>query len=438
MAKFPKHKFVIRGGRMIDPVQGIDEVTDILIGSGKIEKIGNFSKKNVESLDVKGLVVTPGFIDMHTHLREPGREDEETIETGTKAAAKGGFTGVASMANTNPVIDNSGMVRFIKDRAMQGGYVEVFPIGAVTKGQEGNELTEMFDMVKAGCCAFSDDGKPIDNSLMMRRALEYSQIVGKTIIVHEEDLNLTSDGQINEDFISTKMGLKGMPSIGESTMIARDVEILGFVGGKLHIAHLSVKESLEIVRQAKKRKLDISCEVTPHHIALNSSCLVTFDSNLKMSPPLRSRKDVEVLKKGLQQGVIDCIATDHAPHALFEKEMEFGSAPFGIVGLETALGIVYTELVESGILSIAELVEKMSVNPAKILGLGEKTLKEGSDANITIFDPNKEWTVDVKKFVSKSNNSPFDGWKLKGKGVMTIVKGKIVYREGEFQKLASL
>lgn len=438
MAKFPKHKFIIKGGRVIDPLQDVDEVTDILIENSKIKGMGNFDKTDGEILDAKELVVAPGFIDMHTHLREPGREDEETIGTGTKAAAKGGFTGVAAMANTEPVIDNSGMVRFVRETALRDGYVEVFPIGAVTKGQRGVELVEMHDMVKAGCYGFSDDGNPIGNSLIMRSALEYSQIVDKVVIVHEEDKELTLDGQINEDFISTKLGFQGMPSIAESIMVARDAAILDFVGGKLHIAHLSTRESLEIVKQAKKRGLNISCEVTPHHISLNSACLVTFDSNLKMNPPLRTKEDTEALKIGLKEGLIDCIVTDHAPHAFFEKEMEFGNAPFGIIGLETALGIVCTELIESGILSLAELVEKMSINPAKILGLGERTLKEGSDANITVFDPNKKWTVDVKKFVSKSSNSPYDGWKLKGQAVMTIVKGKIVYREGEFQKLASL
>jgi len=438
VAKFPKHKFIIKGGRVIDPLQDVDEVTDILIENSKIKGMGNFDKTDGEILDAKELVVAPGFIDMHTHLREPGREDEETIGTGTKAAAKGGFTGVAAMANTEPVIDNSGMVRFVRETALRDGYVEVFPIGAVTKGQRGVELVEMHDMVKAGCYGFSDDGNPIGNSLIMRSALEYSQIVDKVVIVHEEDKELTLDGQINEDFISTKLGFQGMPSIAESIMVARDAAILDFVGGKLHIAHLSTRESLEIVKQAKKRGLNISCEVTPHHISLNSACLVTFDSNLKMNPPLRTKEDTEALKIGLKEGLIDCIVTDHAPHAFFEKEMEFGNAPFGIIGLETALGIVCTELIESGILSLAELVEKMSINPAKILGLGERTLKEGSDANITVFDPNKKWTVDVKKFVSKSSNSPYDGWKLKGQAVMTIVKGKIVYREGEFQKLASL
>jgi len=437
VAKFPKHKFIIKGGRVIDPLQDVDEVTDILIENSKIKGMGNFDKTDGEILDAKELVVAPGFIDMHTHLREPGREDEETIGTGTKAAAKGGFTGVAAMANTEPVIDNSGMVRFVRETALRDGYVEVFPIGAVTKGQRGVELVEMHDMVKAGCYGFSDDGNPIGNSLIMRSALEYSQIVDKVVIVHEEDKELTLDGQINEDFISTKLGFQGMPSIAESIMVARDAAILDFVGGKLHIAHLSTRESLEIVKQAKKRGLNISCEVTPHHISLNSACLVTFDSNLKMNPPLRTKEDTEALKIGLKEGLIDCIVTDHAPHAFFEKEMEFGNAPFGIIGLETALGIVCTELIESGILSLAELVEKMSINPAKILGLGERTLKEGSDANITVFDPNKKWTVDVKKFVSKSSNSPYDGWKLKGQAVMTIVKGKIVYREGEFQKLAS-
>lgn len=435
MQKSQNRRYVIKNGRVIDPLQNLDEKSDILIVGGKIEGLGTFSEKDGEILDVKGLVVSPGFIDMHTHLREPGREDEETIETGTKAAARGGFTGVAAMANTDPVIDNSGMIRFVRETAESNGYVEVFPIGSVTKGQKGEQLSEMHDMVKAGCKAFSDDGYPIQNSYIMRKALEYSKIVDRVIIVHEEDPNLGNGGEMNEDFNSTKLGLKGMPRIAESIMVARDSAILKFVGGKLHIAHISVRESLDIVREAKKKGFAITSEVTPHHISLDSSCLVTFDTNLKMKPPLRTKDDVKALKKGLKDGIIDAIATDHAPHALFEKEMEFGSAPFGIIGLETALGIACTELVQTRILSLKELVEKMSVNPARILGIGERSLKKGQDAYLTIFDPEKEWTVNVDDFASKSTNSPYDGWKLKGYPVITIVKGKIVYREGEFLKL---
>lgn len=427
-------RYILKNGRVIDPLQGLDEVTDILVENGRISGIGQFNKKDAEVINIKGLIVSPGFIDMHTHLREPGREDEETIKTGTKAAAKGGFTGVAAMANTYPVIDNSGMVKFITETAQKDGYVDVFPIGAVTKGQKGEELTEMSDMVKAGCCAFSDDGNPIENSHIMRKALEYSKVVNKVIIAHEEDKSLSDDGEMNEDFISTKLGLRGIPPIAESVMVARDAAILGFTGGKLHIAHLSTLESLEVVREAKKKKLNITAEVTPHHISLDSSHLVSFDSNLKMKPPLRTKSDIKALKKGLKEGIIDVIATDHAPHALFEKEMEFGSAPFGIVGLETALGIVYTELVKTGILTLTELIEKLSVNPAKILGIGERSLKKGNNAYITIFDPKKEWVVDKKIFVSKCANTPFDGYKLTCKPVMTIRKGDIVFREGKFYK----
>ncbi|TES92863.1 MAG: dihydroorotase [Candidatus Cloacimonadota bacterium] len=432
MEKSQKHKYVIKNGRIIDPIQGLDEKTDILIEGEKIKGLGTFSKKDGEIIDVKGLIVCPGFIDMHTHLREPGREDEETIETGTKAAAKGGFTGIAAMPNTEPIIDNSGMVRFVRETAERNGYVDVFPIGAVTKGQKGEELSEMHDMVKAGCKGFSDDGYPIANSRIMRKALEYSKIVDKVIIVHEEDPALCEGGQMNEDFNSTRLGLRGMPAIAESIMISRDAAILDFIGGRLHIAHLSTRESLEVVRASKKKGLPITAEVTPHHFSLDSSCLATFDSNLKMKPPLRTKEDVEALKKGLKEGIIDAIATDHAPHALFEKEMEFGSAPFGIIGLETALGIVCTELLHTGMLSLKEIIEKMSVNPAKILGIGKRSLKKGEEAYITVFDPEKKWTVNVDDFVSKSSNSPYGGWKLKGCAVITIVKGKIVYKEGEF------
>jgi len=432
--KSQKNKYVIKDGRVIDPVQGLDEVIDLLIEGNKIRTLGTFGDKDGEIIDAKGLVVCPGFIDMHTHLREPGREDQETIESGTMAAARGGFTGVAAMPNTDPVIDNSGMIRFVKETADRNGYVEVYAIGAVTKSQKGEELSEMNDMMNAGCQGFSDDGYPIKNGHIMRKALEYSRIVNKVIIVHEEDPDLCEGGQMNEDFNATKFGLKGMPSIGESIMLARDTAILEFVGGKLHIAHLSVRESLEIVSEAKRKGLAITAEVTPHHISLTSSCLATYDSNLKMKPPLRTKADVKALKKGLKKGIIDAIATDHAPHALFEKEMEFGSAPFGIIGLETAIGVACTELVKTHILTLNELIEKFSVNPARILGMGERSLKQGNDAYITIFDPDKEWTVNVADFASKSSNSPYDGWKLTGYPVMTIVKGKIVYREGEFYR----
>lgn len=425
---------MIKNGRVIDPLQGIDGSMDVLIEGKAIGGLGSYTEKDGAIIHAKGLVVCPGMIDMHVHLREPGREDQETIETGTMAAAKGGFAGVAAMPNTDPVIDNSGMIRFVKETAERDGYVEVFPLGAVTKGQQGEELGEMNDMVKAGCVGFSDDGSPVASAYIMRKALEYAQLVGKVIIVHEEDPALCAGGQMNEDFNATKFGLVGMPAIGESIMVGRDVAIQEFVGGKLHIAHVSVKESLSIIREAKKKGLHITAEVTPHHLSLDSSCLATYDANLKMKPPLRTKEDIEALKKGLKDGTIDVIATDHAPHAIFEKEMEFGSAPFGILGLETAIGVCCTELIHTGVLSLSQLVEKMSVNPARILGIGERSLRKGETAYITVFDPNKEWTVDVDAFASKSSNSPYDGWQLKGYPVMTVVRGRIVYREGEFPR----
>lgn len=434
MAKSKKHRYVLKNGRVIDPLQSVDDTLDVLIDGGVVEGIGSYSEKEGEIVDVRGLVVCPGFIDMHTHLREPGREDQETIETGSMAAAKGGFTGIAAMPNTNPVIDNSGMIHFVKETAERDGYVDVFPIGAVTKGQRGEELTEMNDMVSAGCVGFSDDGYPVVSSYIMRKALEYSKIVDKVIIVHEEDPALCADGQMNEDFNATKLGLAGMPAIGESIMVGRDVALQQFVGGRLHIAHVSVRESVAIIKEAKKKGQSITAEVTPHHLSLDSSCLVTYDTNFKMKPPLRTKEDIKALKKGLRDGTIECIATDHAPHAIFEKEMEFGNAAFGIIGLETALGVCCTELVHTGILTLNDLIEKMSVNPARILGLDERTLKQGAPAYVTVFDPEKEWTVDADEFASKSSNSPYDKWILKGSPVMTIVRGTIVYREGEFCK----
>lgn len=432
MAKSKNHKYVIKNGRVIDPLQSIDDTLDVLIDGRKIGGIGSYSEKDGTIIDAKGLVVCPGLIDMHAHLREPGREDQETIETGTMAAAKGGFTGVAAMPNTDPVIDNSGMIRFVKETAERDGYVDVYPLGAVTKGQKGQELTEMNDMVNAGCVGFSDDGYPIVNAYIMRKALEYSLLVGKVIIVHEEDPDLCAEGQMNEDSHATRFGLRGMPPIGESIMVGRDVALLEFAGGKLHIAHVSVKESLDIIKGAKKKGLSITAEVTPHHLSLDSSCLATYDANLKMKPPLRTREDIKALKKGLKDGTIDVIATDHAPHAIFEKEMEFGSAPFGIIGLETAIGVCCTELLHTGVLTLSQLVEKMSVNPARILGLDERTLKKGAPAYVTTFDPEKEWTAIAEEFASKSSNSPYDRWQLKGLPIMTMVNGAIVYREGDF------
>jgi len=429
-----KGYLLIKGGRIVDPASGIDRVADLLIKDGLVEGIIQPGKrmgmKAQEVISAQGKLVVPGLIDIHTHLREPGREDEETILSGSQAAAAGGFTGVACMANTQPPIDSQEGVRFVLEKAKQAK-CRIYPIAAVTKGLRGEELTEATDLVRAGAVALSDDGNPISNSQIMRRALEYSKVLKIPICSHCEDRELSSGGVMNESYTSTLLGLAGIPSISEEVMVARDVHLAEFTEGRLHLAHLSTAGSLELVREAKKRGVRVTAEATPHHLILTDELIgPSFDPNLKMNPPLRGRKDVEALREGLADGTIDCLVTDHAPHSPEEKDVEFAAAPFGIIGLETSLGLILTELYHKGLLDLQAIISLMSTNPAKILGLKGGNLKPGSPADVTIIDLKREWQVEPAKFRSKSKNTPFGGWTLQGKALATIVGGEICFREG--------
>ena len=419
-------KLLLRGGRIFDPAIDLDKVADILVVNGKIEKIGNIKADGFTGKIVEcgGKVIIPGLIDMHTHLREPGREDEETIATGTQAAMAGGFTAVCCMPNTNPVIDNSGQIKFIKEKS-EGLLVDVYPIAAVTKGQEGKELTEMGDIINAGGVAFSDDGYPVRTAAILRRALEYVKMFDKPIIDHCEDLSLSGEGVMNEGFISTTLGMKGIPPISEEVIVARDLLVAEYTGGPLHIAHVSTKGSVALLREAKAKGVNVTAEVCPHHLFLTDEAVRSFDTNTKMKPPLRTEADRKALIDGLRDGTIDIIATDHAPHSIEEKETEYDVAPFGVVGLETAVGLVLTHLVEKKLLTLKEMVEKMSVFPRKILGLSENRIEESKHADITILDIDEQWAVDKTSFRSKSHNTPFDGWALKGKSFGVFNNGQL-------------
>jgi dihydroorotase len=368
---------------------------------------------------------------MHVHLREPGREDKETIQTGSEAAAAGGFTSIACMPNTNPVNDSPALTRFILERASQAGLVNVFPVGAVTKGSRGEELAEIGQMHQAGIVAISDDGNPIQNNQLMRRALEYVQLFDISLIDHCEDHVLAAGGSINEGAISTLLGLRGSSRTAEELPVARDVMLSRITGGRVHIAHVSARESLDWIRTGKSHGAAVTCEVTPHHFTLTDEDIGEYNTNFKMSPPLREPDDVAAMLQGLADGTIDCIATDHAPHTSLEKDATWEEAANGVIGLETAVPIAWDKLVHGGIVSVSRLVELMSVNPSRILRINRGTLKVGAVADITVIDPQLEVTIDVSAFKSKSRNCPFDGWKLRGGPVMTIVAGRIVYRRSE-------
>ncbi len=423
-------KLLIKNGRVIDPANKIDDILDILIDKDKIVSVGkNISDSGSQVVDARGKVVAPGFIDMHVHLREPGREDEETISSGTKAAAAGGFCSVVSMANTNPVVDNQEVVKFILRKAMDEGTISVYPAGAVTKGLKGEELAEIGELKEAGAAAISDDGEPIRSSFLMRCALEYCKKFNLTLISHCEDRDLCRGGVMDEGFNSTILGLPGIPAQAEEIMVARDIKLAELTGGKLHIAHLSTAGGIELLREAKKKGLRISAEVTPHHFSLTSDAVKGYDPDTKTNPPLRSKKDIEALIKGLADGTIDAIASDHAPHSLEEKEVEYSLAPSGIVGLETAVAVALHVLYHQKKINLSEIIKKFTTGPAGILGFNEGTLSIGAKANVTILDLQNEWVVDKEKFQSLSRNTPFHGMRLKGKAVMTIHQGKIVYNK---------
>lgn len=427
-------KILIKNGHVVDPINKIDEVTDIFVEDGVISELGvdpEISGVGMEIIDAEGMYVVPGLVDMHCHLRDPGQEYKENIETGTKAALAGGITSVACMPNTSPVADNEAVISYIINKAKETGYVNVFPIGAISKGLEGKELAEIGTMRFAGAVAISDDGRPVTDSGLMRRAIIYADMFDMPVISHCEELSLANDGYMNEGTTSAALGLRGIPKSAEEVMAARDIIIAENENKRIHIAHVSTKGTVELVRDAKKRGVQVTCETCPHYFTLTEEACQGFNTNAKMNPPLRTEDDVQAIKEGLKDGTIDCIVTDHAPHHIDEKRCEFANAKNGIVGFETSLGLGIKYLVKTGVLTMSQLIEKMSVNPARILGISKGSLTIGKSADITIFDPDKEWTVDINNFNSKGKNSPYDGWKLLGKPEYVIVGGEIKINRGE-------
>jgi dihydroorotase len=428
---------LIHGGHVIDPSQGIDQIGDLLIAEGKIVQIGGtVIPGEAKNFDASGLVVCPGFIDLHCHLREPGFEDKETIATGTKAATIGGFATVCCMANTEPPLDTPAAVAWLKQKASKDSLVAVLPIGCITKGRKGEELTDMAGLAEAGVLAFSDDGNPVASSQLMRRAMEYSRDLGLPIIDHCEDKTLSDNGIINEGQMSAKLGIKGIPAAAEEAMIARDLILAKRTRARLHIAHVSTKGSVELIRRAREEGISVTAEVTPHHLTLTEERIMgkasnkPFDTNAKVNPPLRTKEDVQALIEGLKDGVIDAIATDHAPHTLADKNCGLELAAFGISGFETAFGCLMS-LVHQGEISITQLISKLTCEPAKVIGRNGElgTLKAGAPANVTILDPDREWIVDSRNFASKGKNTPYDGYQFKGKVMATVVGGEVVYKD---------
>jgi len=419
---------LIKGGRLIDPSQGIDGSMDILIADGVVHELGQglAAPEGTQTIDASGLIVTPGLIDMHVHLRDPGLEYKEDIATGSRSAAAGGFTSIACMPNTSPVIDSKAITSYIVNKARNEAVVNVFPVGCITKGGKGESLAEMGELKEAGCVAVSDDGRPVTSAELMRRALEYAKGVGITVISHSEELSLVGDGVMNEGYVSTELGLKGIPWAAEDVAVAREVYLAEFTGAPVHIAHISTAGAARIIRNAKARGVKVTCETAPHYFTLTDEAVLGYNTNAKMNPPLRGAGDVSAMKAALADGTIDAIATDHAPHHPDEKDVEFNIALNGIVGLETSLPLSL-KLVEEGVLDLNALVSLMSCNPAKILGIERGTLKVGAVADVTIIDPAKEWQVDADKLESKSKNSPFLGWRVKGAAAYTIVKGQVVH-----------
>ena len=425
----PRHDLLIQNGRVIDPSQGLDQPADVLVRDGRIAAVGpNLPAPDSQRLDVSGCIIAPGFVDLHSHLREPGREHAETIESGGRAAAAGGFTSVLAMPNTNPVNDNAALTHFIIQTAQQQSPVNVFPVGAISEGSRGERLASIGEMRAAGIVAVSDDGRPVMNSNLMRHAMSYASGFGLTVIDHCEDLDLSAGGQMHAGFPAVRFGLAGISSTSEEVMVARDILLAAETGARFHVAHLSTARSLEMVRHAKQRGLPVTCEVTPHHFTLMDEDIKDYDTNYKMKPPLRSREDRQAMLQGLADGTVDAIATDHAPHPGSEKMQEFELAPSGIIGFETALGLALDRLVHGGRISLTRLVELFSVNPARVVGLDRGTLKVGAVADITVFDPERRWTYDVNQSCSRSRNTPFHGCALRGGPVATIVAGEIVWQ----------
>jgi dihydroorotase len=427
-------RLIIRGGRVIDPASNTDAIKNVVIENGRIVRLQSGAEtRNPDSeiIDASGMWVVPGLIDMHTHLREPGHEYKETIATGCAAAAAGGFTSICCMPNTTPVNDNQSVTNYILKKAREASHARVYPVGAISKGLKGKSLAEFGELKEAGVVAVSDDGNPVMNSQLMRRALEYTRAFDLFVISHCEDLDLAGNGVMNEGTVATRLGLRGIPNAVESVMVSRDLMLAELTGAKLHIAHVSAADSVRCIRDAKKRGVLVTAETAPHYFSLTEAALLDYNTNAKMNPPLRTKKDVEAICEGLRDGAIDAIATDHAPHSSLEKDIEFDAAANGIVGMETSLPLSL-KLVRNGILDPMTLIAKMSTNPARILGLPAGQLKPGASADVTVIDPEVSFTVDANSFKSKARNCPFDGWNLQGKAALTIVEGRIIHRSPPF------
>ncbi len=424
---------LIAGARVIDPSRGTDEVADLYLAGGKVQAVGRDLGRPDEAivLDGSGRIAAPGLIDVHVHLREPGQEDIETVATGAMAAAAGGFSAVCAMPNTDPVTDNQAAVGFIVSQAQRAGKARVYPIGAISLGQKGRQLAEFGELVGAGAVAVSDDGKPVVSSHLMRTALEYARTFGIPVADHCEDPTLSAGGAMHEGLVSTRLGLKGIPAAAEEIMVARDILLAELTGGHLHLCHMSTRGSVELIRRAKERGLRVTAEACPHHFTLTHEECEGYNTNAKMNPPLREPEDREAIRQGLRDGTIDVICTDHAPHHYDAKEREFDDAPNGIIGLETALGLAVTELVETGLLTLVDLINRMSAMPARIFNLAGGTLAPGSAADVVVFDPAERWVVKPEEFFSKSRNTPFGGRELRGRTAVTIVRGNVVYQRGD-------
>jgi dihydroorotase len=416
---------LVKNGRVVDPAQKLDMVADVVVRDGIIRAVGNGHASDLPVFDATGLIVAPGFFDIHVHLREPGTEEAETIATGGNAAVAGGFTAVASMPNTKPPNDNPSITHYIISEARRSSPARVFPIGAITKEQKGETLAEIGEMLEAGIAGISDDGKPVMNAQLFRRALEYAQMFDLPVIQHCEDLHLSKGGVMHEGMYSTRLGLKGIPAAAEETMVSRDLILMQMTRSKYHVAHISTRRAVDMVREAKASGLRVSAEATPHHFSLTDAAVADYDTNAKMNPPLRSADDVAAVVEGIKDGTIDAIASDHAPHHINLKMLEFDRAPFGITGLETAVGLAVTKLQ----LAVGRLVELLSTNPQKIMKVKPWGLFEGSIADLTVLDLNRSWTFDVNQSRSRSRNTPFHGWHFKGKAVATIVGGKVVFED---------
>lgn len=431
-----KTRLLLKNGTVVDPSQNLIAQMDVLIDQAERRIVAvapNISADGAQVIDCADKLVVPGLVDVHVHFREPGEEHKETIATGSTAAVAGGFTTVCCMPNTKPPLDSVAAIEFVLHRAEELGLCRVLPIGAVSIGLKHERLTEMAEMKETGAVAFSDDGEPVQDSGFLRKVLAYSKVCDATVILHCEDKSLTAGGVMNEGLTSLKLGLRGMPKAAEVAAVQKAVELTKLTGAKVHIAHVSTREAVESIRKAKEEGVSVTAEVTPHHLTLTEDAVGEYNTNAKMNPPLRTAEDVTALRQALLEGVIDCIATDHAPHAVEEKETTFDEAPFGVVGLETAIGVLWTELVHKSGFPILRLVEAMSTKPCQILGIDGGTLREGSRADAAVIDPNAVWTVDASKFKSNGSNTPYNGWMLRGKVVLTIFDGRIVFMDGETQ-----